>query len=99
MKARFGKDFAGPIIPMGAEVTYKPITDKDKSRLHSLGAQVLKGVFLGYSQHAGGGWTGDVVVIDWEQCEDAEHISEIYHKIFKAGEVFVTKKGGNFVFP
>ena len=38
---------------------------------------------MGYVQHAGGGWTGDVELIDWESCEEAEHASEIYEKRLK----------------
>ena len=51
-KTRFGEDFRGPIIPCGAEITYKPIRKKDEERLHKFGDQVLSGIFLGYKQHA-----------------------------------------------
>ena len=63
-KNRFGSDFAGPLIPFGAEVEYYPITSKDKTKQHAFGSKLRKGIFLGYAQHAGGGWTGDVHVID-----------------------------------
>ena len=43
---RFGRPFKGPIIPFGAEVQYKPITAKDKDRLHAMGSQLLSGVFV-----------------------------------------------------
>ena len=33
---RFGCDFAGPLIPLGAAVTYAAIHHKDKSRTHAL---------------------------------------------------------------
>ena len=63
-KARFGQDFTGPIIPLGAEVTFKPISDKDISRTRKFGDTNLPGVFLGYSQQAGGGWSGDLIIAD-----------------------------------
>ena len=55
------------------------------------GTRIGVGIFAGYQQHAGGGWTGDVEVIDWEQREDAEHVSEIHRRRFRSGENFVTK--------
>jgi hypothetical protein len=65
-KARFGEDFRGPTIPCGAEITYHPISDKDKKRCHQMGQKLLSGIFLGYIQHAGGGWANDLQIIDWE---------------------------------
>ena len=43
----------------GAEITYHPITTKNKIRLHQFGANILQGIFAGYALNAGGGWTGD----------------------------------------
>ena len=57
---RFGVDFKGPVILFGAEVTYKPITEKDLARLHRFGAKMLTAIFLGYEQQQGGGWSGDL---------------------------------------
>ena len=45
----FGQPFKGPIIPFGSLTEYHPITAKDQSRLHQLGATVLPGTFLGYA--------------------------------------------------
>ena len=50
---RFGKPFAGPIIPFGSLVEYQPITAKDQSRIHQFGKIVLPGLFLGYALYAG----------------------------------------------
>jgi hypothetical protein len=88
-KARFGEDFRGPIIPCGAEITYQPISDKDKKRCHQMGQKVLSGIFLGYIQHAGGGWANDLQIIDWDEIDTAEHKSDVYPKRFKAGEIKV----------
>ena len=63
-KRRFGSDYLGPLIPFGAEISYLPITDKDKARCHQLGSKLLFGIFLGYDQQAGGGWSGDLLVAD-----------------------------------
>ena len=51
---RFGADFKGPIVPFGAEITFKTITDKDQNCLQKFGAKVLPGIFLGYEEGAGG---------------------------------------------
>ena len=87
------------MIPFRAEITYLPITDKDKARLHQFGSKLLSGIFLGYEQQEGGGWSGDLLVLDWEEIEQAEHFSDIHIKRFKASEVETSKLSGNFRFP
>ena len=37
--------FDGPVIPFGAMVEYHPVSAKDQSRLHQVGAKVLPGKF------------------------------------------------------
>ena len=64
---RWNEKFTGPIIPFGAEVQYKPIAPKDSAQLHDFGAKLLKGLFFGYEQRSGGGWTGQVYVVDANQ--------------------------------
>ena len=98
-KKRFEKDFAGPIIPFGAEITYKPSRKRDIQRLHKFGEKVLSGIFIGYVQDAGGGWSGDLEVADWEEIQDAGMPSEIHTKRFKAKEITVIKVAGKFRFP
>ena len=65
---RFGSPFSGPLIPMGAAIDYKPSSDKDSRRTHEFSASVLPGIFMGYSQQAGGGWNGDLLVLDQERA-------------------------------
>ena len=96
---RFGSDFSGPLIPFGAEVTYLPITHQDKSKQHAFGSKMRRGIFLGYVQHAGGGWSGDLLVADWEEIASAQSFSEIHLKRFKHEEVSPTKIGETFIFP
>ena len=54
-KARFGEEFNGPIILVGVGVKYKPSRQKDIDLLPKFGAKVLRGLFVGYVQQAGGG--------------------------------------------
>jgi hypothetical protein len=101
-KLRFNEDFRGPIYPFGALVDYKPSSDKDKSRVHKFGKSTLEGIFLGYHQHAGGGWSGDLLVADVDALEGADDTSDIYTKRIKAEEVIpIQGKGGKgtFVLP
>lgn len=81
-KRRFGHNFSGPLIPFGAEINYKPITPRDEARLQQFGTKALPGVFVGYEQQAGGGWTGNLNIINWEQMENAEIFSDVYVKRF-----------------
>jgi hypothetical protein len=96
-KMRYGIDFTGPIIPFGAQIKYAPISQKDKERVHKFGDKTLAGVFLGYEQHAGGGWSGDLLIADWEEIENAENASEIYPKRFKGNHCHLP--GGEILFP
>ena len=80
---------------------YKPSSDKDKARVHKFGKQMLDGIFLGYHQIAGGGWSGDLVVVDVEALEEADACHELYTKRIKAEEVIpVAGKGSSkFLLP
>ena len=49
----FGVTFDGPLIPFGANVSYRHISSKDVSRLHQFGKQKLPGIFMGYVFRAG----------------------------------------------
>ena len=98
-KKRFGVDFNGPIIAFGSEVQYKPSSDEDAKRLHRFGNKLLSGIFIGYACHAGGGWTGDLLLIDQEEINTAEYRSDVYVKRIKAGEVHIVKDENSFIFP
>merc|ERR1712096_422891 len=73
---RFGINFPGPLIPFGAAVTYEPSSDQALARLPKTGPKTLPGIFMGYDQQAGGGWSGDLYVADQEQIQEAEMFSE-----------------------
>ena len=50
--------------------------------------------FLGYGQHAGGGWSEEVAIIDWDELNNAELVSEVHVKTFKYKEVKPVKYEG-----
>lgn len=76
-KKRFGINLDGPIIPFGTEWWYRPSYSVDQERLHKYGNKMFAGIFVGYEQHAGCGWTGDVWVIDQEEIVSSEFNSEV----------------------
>ena len=84
---RFQVDYKGPIYPFGCHIRYLPITEKDKQRCHGFGRKYLDGIFNGYVQLAGGGWQGDLTIVDWEEVETATHHNNIHRKRFKADEI------------
>ena len=45
---RFGGNFDGPIIDVGAEVVYKPSNEKHLEKMHTLGPNVANGMLAGY---------------------------------------------------
>ena len=52
-------------IPFFALVEFIPTPSTDEP-LHSMGPKVFDGLFLGYHCHAGGKWSGDYYVADFE---------------------------------
>ena len=64
-----------------------------------MGARMLPGIFVGYHQHAGGGWSGDLLVVDPEELATAEHVSQVTIKRFKYQEVDIISENGVFEFP
>ena len=98
-KRRFGLDFAGPLIPFGAHVEYLPKSQIDKARVHEFGSKMLQGIFVGYHQGSGGGWSRDIVVADWDHIENAEQVSDIHVKRVHHKEIELKLKNGKFVFP
>ena len=71
----------GLLIPFGAEISYKPITEKDQARLHQFGLSMLSGIFLGYGQKPGRAWNEELIIADWERIENAERRSDIHPKV------------------
>ena len=90
VEKRYGKQFDGPFIPFGALVESIQITAMDKARVKQLGKKVLKGICFGYVLRMGGGWSGDLMMADYEDLQQSE-ASEINVKRFKTQGVFVTK--------
>ena len=50
--------------------------------LPKFGGKVFHGIFVGYVQHAGGGWTGDIEVIDSIELTNALSGDEVHVKGF-----------------
>ena len=64
-----------------------------------MGEKTLPGLFWGYEQQAGGGWSGDVLIVDWDELDDATATGNVHVKRFKAAEVWPHKYQGKFRFP
>ena len=74
-------------------------TDEDKARMHVFGKTVLSGVFLGYEQQEGGGWSGDLCILDWDEIESAQHFSDMHIKRSKSSGVLAVQDVAKFRFP
>ena len=74
----YGEPFYGPIIAFGASVMYKPSRQKDIDEMPKMGSKMLHGIFMGYAQQAGGGWSGDVEIMDSMDLTNATSV-EIFH--------------------
>ncbi len=59
--------------PISLLLTKALIIDKDAGRIYKFGAKVLSGVLVVYVQQAGGGWAGDVLVVDLGEIGNAQY--------------------------
>ena len=99
-ETRFNTKFEGVLIPFGAKVKWRPSLEKDKQQMHDFGSQVLDGVFAGYAQHAGGGWTGDVYVVPKYTIIHADHKIDAEPRRIKYQELWpVIDDFGEYDFP
>jgi DNA (cytosine-5)-methyltransferase 1 len=96
---RFGQEFRGPIIPFGAEVHYYPNSPDDRSRSHEMSNKHLSGLFLGYKQQAGGGWSDILWIADWDELNEAKHVSQVYPRDIPYQQVKPQLLNGEFIFP
>ena len=76
-KARFGEDFRGPILPFGCAIKYDPRNKEEKRRLHGMAEKKLEGIFVGYEQQAGGGWTDKLLIADIDEIREAKTVSSV----------------------
>ena len=67
--------------------------------MHPFGSKLLSGLFIGYYQQPGGLWGGDLFVVDWQELDRAERVSEIPIRRIKAKEVFPQLYNGKYRFP
>ena len=67
------------------------------------GEKVLDGIFVGYKIHAGGGWSKQLKIVDWEDIERNEHHSTVPIKEIHHQEVIVVRNAGgqdeDYTFP
>ena len=95
---RYGVPFAGPILPFGIGVRYKPSRPKEVDDLKW--TKVKRVVVVGYVLNAGGGWTGDIDVLDAVELTNAQLHSEVTWRRISSKEIDVDKDAkGEFIFP
>ena len=86
---RYGVPFAGPIIPFGVGVQYKPSRPKEIDELKW--TKTKQGLFAGYVLNAGGGWTGDIDVLDAVELTNALLHSEVTCRRINHKEIDIDK--------
>ena len=72
---------------------------EDQQEIHECGPKWLEGIFMRYVQKAGGGWTGELWVLDREELEKATRPNSMNARKFLAPEVQVTKIEGKVRLP
>ena len=68
--------------------------------MHPHGSKLLRGIFIGYHQQAGGYWSKDYMIVDWEDMHQATHISQVTVRRINSKQVFPQiSDDGNWTFP
>ena len=95
---RFGEAFSGPIIPFGASIQYKASRPKEIDEVKW--GKTKPGLFAGNVLNAGGGWTGDVDVLDAVELTNALLHSEVHCRRVSSNEIQIDNdSNGDFKFP
>ena len=81
---------------------YNPTTPQDGGLLHKYHSEWLDGIFMGYAQQSGGGWSGNLLVAQVHQLQTAEqpqhvHLSTVHHKQVSVG--FNRARAPHRIFP
>ena len=75
-KTAFEKDLVRNLTdhqsPFGTLVEHIPITAKGKSRIHQFDKKTQRIIFSGNVPRAGRGWSGDLMVADYEDLQESE---------------------------
>ena len=87
--------FKGFQFPFGALVDFMPQPD---TRVESIGAKTIQGVFVGYHIHPGGLWSGDYLVADLAPFRIDCDATRNKVKVHRIREI-VTNHSGKFTYP
>ena len=98
-EARYGVQYDGPKYPFGCHVLYRPASQKDRTRTPEFGDKWLHGIFVGYWLNSGGRWSNQLIVVGWEELEEATSAGKVSIKQFQQGEVRPQLRNDQFVFP
>ena len=74
---RFGHEFLGLLLPLGAKILFRPPTPMLKAQ-HNYAPKPRAGVFLGWHMLVGGKWSGDYWIGDLEDFEKGERNVRVY---------------------
>ena len=88
---RFNESFRGAIIPLGAAVTFKPSNPKDIESMPEVGKKDRDGIFIGYDQKHGGGYTDNMWVLDGIKLTNVETTDEVHSERVHEKEITVLK--------
>ena len=95
---RHGVECNADKIPFLALVDFMP-TPKGEDTPHSMGSKVRDGLFLGYHCHAGGKWSGDYYVAEFEHFRINPDITPSDARVHRVSECSLRKGHKEISFP
>ena len=97
---RFNEPFRGAIIPFVAAITFKPSNLETIAQIAKMGKKDRDGIFMGYDQKHGGGYTDNMWVLDGMKLTHVETTDEVHSERVHEKETTVLKDvNGSFFFP
>ena len=82
---RHGVECNAAKIPFFAQVEFMPTPETEETS-HSMGPKVLDGLFLGYHSHAGGKWSGDYYVAEFEPFRNNPDLTPTNARVHRVKE-------------
>ena len=79
-----------------------PSAKKDRDRLFKYIGQHLPGIFVGYDQKAGGGFSGDLLLVDWDEMQDFDSpnaLKDSLRRVSAAEVLAIRGADGLYKFP
>jgi len=101
-KFRYKEDFPYELIPLGAQLYFKPELPKDMKKLNKYNEKMIPGIMLGYKMNAGNKPSGEIIILEKEDLELAASPQGLYKRraiaLHQCTTVKVKQEDGSYLY-